>query len=307
MGKKLLEGKVVVFTGKLTMTRNEATAMAQRSGAIVTSTVTNATNVIVTGEATGSKLDKAVAKGIEVWSEDEFIRRMTVEDHQERLGENKGRVIAATGDNKYQFSLAWDAFVDLDISLKAPGGLLFYANRKLANAELDVDRIPGYPGFGTSVPQDNVAKKEWTLRPVENIVCDKAVPGKYSCVVKYFSNMHQIKGAVPFTVHYRVGKDESIFRGSLNKTGDEVVVYTFTVDASGKIQSGAEGAAKKAAAPKAAAPKTAKKARAPAAKKAAPKKAPAKKAAPKKAPAKKAAKKAPAKKAAAKRAPGKKK
>jgi hypothetical protein len=329
---KLLTGKVVVFTGKLTMPRAEATAMAERSGATVTSTVTKATNVVVVGADTGSKLDKALAKGIEVWTEDEFIRRMTVEDHQERLGENKGRVIAQTGEAGYQFSLAWDAFVDLDIHLATPKGELFYANKTLAGAELDVDRIPNRP-------EEEKVKGVWNVRPVENIVCDRAIPGEYHCWVIYFSNsrdwdtgklMH--KGPVPYTVHCRVGKEEHLHRASFSREDEEQTICRFTVGAGGKVTEvkfgggaaspkAAEKAAKKApvaVAAKKVAP--AKKATKKAAKKAAPttkgrvkttpaarppKKPAAKRAAaPKKktaVPAKKAAKKAPAKKAAKKK------
>jgi DNA ligase (NAD+) len=93
---KLLQGKIVVFTGMLSIPRDEAKMMAERSGAIVTSTVTQATNVIVAGPGAGSKLAVAAAKGIETWTEQEFFQRMTREDLQGRLGDNSGQILEET-------------------------------------------------------------------------------------------------------------------------------------------------------------------------------------------------------------------
>jgi DNA ligase (NAD+) len=92
---KLLQGKIVVFTGVLSIPREEAKMMAERSGAIVTSTVTQAT-VIVAGPGAGSKLAVAAAKGIETWTEQEFFQRMTREDHQGRLGDNSEQILEET-------------------------------------------------------------------------------------------------------------------------------------------------------------------------------------------------------------------
>src|SRR4051812_44931538 len=198
MPPKLLNGKTVVFTGKLTMTRAEAKAMAERSGATVVSTVTNACNVIVTGSRTGGKLDKALAKGIEIWDESDFIRRMTVEEHQERLTSNKGRIIKKTGKTQFQFSLAWDAHVDLDLHCDTPNGEVYFGNRKLAGVTLDVDRMPGDDRWSHT-------KKTWNVNPVENIVCNRAKPGAYKVTVVLYSSHYGWRKAVPFTVHYRLG------------------------------------------------------------------------------------------------------
>lgn len=69
-----LAGKVVVFTGTLTLKRAEAKSMAEKCGAKVTSDVSGNTDVVVAGPGAGSKLYEAQAKGIEVWSEDDFLK-----------------------------------------------------------------------------------------------------------------------------------------------------------------------------------------------------------------------------------------
>jgi hypothetical protein len=225
MSPKLLQGKNVVFTGKLTMTRAEAKAMAERSGANVVSTVTKSCNVIVTGSRTGTKLNKALAKGIEIWDEAEFIRRMTVEEHQGRLSSNKGRIIKKTGKTQFQFSLAWDAYVDLDLHCHTPSGEVYFVNRKLAGVELDVDRMPGDA-------RANDRQKGWRVEPVENIVCNRAKPGSYKVTVVLWNNFG-VRGAVPFTVHYRLGDHEDVYRGKLSRRGSSTTICSFKVAANG--------------------------------------------------------------------------
>ena len=157
--QKLLTGKTLAFTGALSMTRKEAIAMAERSGATVVDakgSVTKAvTHIVIGGNVSkhpksSNKMKKAQADGIEAWTEEEFIRKMTVEDTNERLGENKGRRIEQTAKTGYQFSLAWYALVDLDLKIETPKGLVYYGERKVAGAELDVDRIPGMGRSGRS-------------------------------------------------------------------------------------------------------------------------------------------------------------
>lgn len=229
MAPKLLQGKTVVFTGALTMTRKEAKAMAERSGAIVVSTVTKACNVIVTGSRTGSKLDKALAKGIEIWDETDFIRRMTVEEHQGRLSVNKGRIIKKTGKTQFQFSLAWDAHADLDLHCKTPKGEVYFGNRKLSGVTLDVDRMPGDDRW-------DYKKKKWKVDPVENIVCNRANPGSYKVTVVLYSNHYMKKKAVPFTVHYRLGDHEDVVRGQLKRSGSDTTISEFRVASNGTFK-----------------------------------------------------------------------
>jgi BRCT domain type II-containing protein len=226
----MLAGKTICFTGTLSMKRAVAQQLAIDSGATISATVTAATNVVVVGDGAGSKLSKAEAKGIETWTETEFRQRMTREDHERRVTENKGRRIATTAKTgKFQFSLAWDDFVDLDINLTTPKGKCWFGERKIAGAELDVDRRPNAEPGG-----------KWTVRPVENIVCDRADPGPYVCRVVFYSGP-KVAGGVDYTVHCRVGDVDYLHIGNLKKASEEQVVFGFNVGADGKIESHGEG------------------------------------------------------------------
>ncbi|WP_411281735.1 NAD-dependent DNA ligase LigA [Gemmatimonas sp.] len=71
-----LTGATVVLTGSLpTLSRSDAAALVEASGARVTSSVSKKTTFVVAGEEAGSKLDKALELGIEVIDETELIRR----------------------------------------------------------------------------------------------------------------------------------------------------------------------------------------------------------------------------------------
>ncbi|CAN5787189.1 NAD-dependent DNA ligase LigA [soil metagenome] len=70
------QGMTFVVTGTLpTMSRGEATALIESQGGRVTSGVSRATTAVVVGEDAGSKLDKAVALGVETIDEAELRRR----------------------------------------------------------------------------------------------------------------------------------------------------------------------------------------------------------------------------------------
>jgi DNA ligase (NAD+) len=65
-----LAGKTVVLTGSLAgLGRDEAGARLEALGAKVAGSVSRKTSLVVAGEAAGSKLEKALELGIEVWDE----------------------------------------------------------------------------------------------------------------------------------------------------------------------------------------------------------------------------------------------
>jgi DNA ligase (NAD+) len=76
-GPKPLEGKTMVLTGGMdTLSRDEATRLAQQAGARASSSVSKKTDFIVAGENPGSKYDQAQKLGVEVIDEQEFLRRL---------------------------------------------------------------------------------------------------------------------------------------------------------------------------------------------------------------------------------------
>lgn len=71
-------GQRVVLTGKLLeLTRPEATAWLEQHGATVTGSVSKKTDLVIAGEAAGSKLTKAQNLGITIWNEAQLQAAMT--------------------------------------------------------------------------------------------------------------------------------------------------------------------------------------------------------------------------------------
>jgi len=74
------EGKKFVFTGELSaMTRSEAERLAEALGASTSGSVSKKTDVVVAGANAGSKYNKALALGVEVWDEAMFLEKIKKE------------------------------------------------------------------------------------------------------------------------------------------------------------------------------------------------------------------------------------
>ncbi len=70
-----LSGKSFVFTGELSsMSRDAAKQLVRDLGGSATESVSKSTSYVVSGEASGSKLAKAQALGVEVLTEEEFLK-----------------------------------------------------------------------------------------------------------------------------------------------------------------------------------------------------------------------------------------
>ena len=70
-------GKTIVLTGTLTqMTRNDAKALLESLGANVSGSVSRKTDLVIYGEAAGSKLTKANSLGVMTMDEDTFMKEV---------------------------------------------------------------------------------------------------------------------------------------------------------------------------------------------------------------------------------------
>lgn len=69
----VFSGKTVVLTGKMErFSRQEAKEKIEALGGSVTGSVSKNTDIVIAGEATGSKYDKAVKLGVTIWDETQF-------------------------------------------------------------------------------------------------------------------------------------------------------------------------------------------------------------------------------------------
>ncbi len=75
--------KTFVLTGTLNnITRNEASELITNNGGKVTNSVTKKTSVVIVGDNPGSKYDKAINLGIEIWNEEEFLNKINMEGEE---------------------------------------------------------------------------------------------------------------------------------------------------------------------------------------------------------------------------------
>ncbi len=76
-------GKTVVLTGTLTqLTRNDAKALLESLGANVSGSVSKKTNLVIYGEAAGSKLTKANSLGVMTMDEDTFMKEVSANEQE---------------------------------------------------------------------------------------------------------------------------------------------------------------------------------------------------------------------------------
>ena len=72
--KEEFQNKTFVLTGSLVnITRDEASRIIEDLGGKVSSSVSSKTSVVVVGDSPGSKYDKAMSLGIEIWNEEQFL------------------------------------------------------------------------------------------------------------------------------------------------------------------------------------------------------------------------------------------
>ena len=69
-----LSGISVLFTGSLSMPRSQAQKLAEEAGATIAGSVNKHLGILIVGDKPGSKLDKAEKLGIQVWTEQDFLR-----------------------------------------------------------------------------------------------------------------------------------------------------------------------------------------------------------------------------------------
>jgi DNA ligase (NAD+) len=73
----ILKGKTFVFTGTLhSISRDQAKRLVKDNGGSVSSTVSIKTNFVVAGDEAGLKLEKAEKLGVQIMTEEEFLKML---------------------------------------------------------------------------------------------------------------------------------------------------------------------------------------------------------------------------------------
>lgn len=74
-----IQGKTIVFTGKISRPRHEFQALVEKHGGIAGSDISKNTDYLVVGEKPGSKLARATMLGVKTMSEQEFLKLLPEE------------------------------------------------------------------------------------------------------------------------------------------------------------------------------------------------------------------------------------
>ncbi len=75
-GDSVFAGKTVVLTGRMGMSRSDATSLLQSMGARVGGRITKNTDYVIAATDTSSKAVKAAQMGIEILDERQFMERV---------------------------------------------------------------------------------------------------------------------------------------------------------------------------------------------------------------------------------------
>ena len=84
---KGIEGKTIVFTGKISKPRYEFQELVRQHGGIAGSDVSKNTDYLVVGEKPGSKLTRATMLGIKIISERDFVKLLQDSNEEKVNGE----------------------------------------------------------------------------------------------------------------------------------------------------------------------------------------------------------------------------
>jgi len=162
----MIEGKTFVFTGKLSITRNEAWDLVQAAGGDVSSHISKSTDFVVVGEKPGSKFNTARLLGLKLIDEEDFLKLLE--------GSSKKAMVASEPEAQKAFSPPPKE----DLSYFSKGNLLDFLNRHKGSLldALIVDHPCPY--CGTIIP--------YTI--------DKVFWYCFNC--QYYSNGAEIEGRV---------------------------------------------------------------------------------------------------------------
>ncbi len=75
--REVLEGKTFVFTGQISMPREEVKSIVERFGGRIASSVSKRTDYVVAGAQAGSKLERAEKLGVKTINEEEFMEMVS--------------------------------------------------------------------------------------------------------------------------------------------------------------------------------------------------------------------------------------